>query len=237
MIRIALCFSGQLRFVNEYSKNILKNLINLYDTDVYAHLWFDQSMIGKPFHHEFNDLYKESIDDFIRIYNPKACVTESYYSLFNERDYNFMPASNDLVSMSKESIRESIYRMESQWYSIKKSYELIENPDKYDFIIRLRTDSFITKPVVLNVLNTHTVYVQSGRQAGFDRIFCDWFALGNNRIMAKYMNIYERYKPYFSSGIIHMHVFLEKVLAELNVPVAEYEYGVHICHAVYKHRK
>lgn len=237
MTRIAVCFSGQLRFVNEYSRNILKNLINLYDTDVYAHLWFDQSMIGKPFHHEFTDLYKESIDDFMHTYKPKACVTESCYSLFNECDYNFVPADNDFVSISAESIRQTIYRMESQWYSIKKSYELIENPDQYDYIIRLRTDSLITKPIVLNVLNTHTVYVQSGRQAGFDRKFCDWFAVGNNRVMAKYMNIYQRYKPYFSSGIIHMHIFLEKVLAELNVSVAEYEFGVHISHTAYKHRK
>ena len=43
-MKLALCFSGQPRFVNECSDLIINNAIQDYDVDVFAHLWFDDDL-------------------------------------------------------------------------------------------------------------------------------------------------------------------------------------------------
>ena len=48
-MRIALCFSGQPRFVSEVSQLIKANVIGEYDVDVFAHLWFDEDLQTKPY--------------------------------------------------------------------------------------------------------------------------------------------------------------------------------------------
>ena len=48
-MKIAVCFSGQPRFINECSPSILENVIGNYDVDVYAHLWFDEDLQTKPY--------------------------------------------------------------------------------------------------------------------------------------------------------------------------------------------
>jgi hypothetical protein len=125
-MKIAVCFSGQLRFVNEYSKFIIDNLIKLYDTDVYAHMWYDESTLGKPFHHDFNDLYKEKIEDFVRIYNPKKMKIEEKYMLFDENYYKYISQEFDLFALDNETIKNAIFRTESQWYSVFQTYNLID---------------------------------------------------------------------------------------------------------------
>ena len=48
-MKIALCFSGQPRFVNECSPLITSNVIQDYNVDVFAHLWFDDDLQTKPY--------------------------------------------------------------------------------------------------------------------------------------------------------------------------------------------
>ena len=48
-MKIALCFSGQPRFVNECSSLIKANVIQDYNVDVFAHLWFDDDLQTKPY--------------------------------------------------------------------------------------------------------------------------------------------------------------------------------------------
>jgi hypothetical protein len=234
-MKIAVCFSGQLRFVNEYSKYILEHLIKLYDADIYAHLWYDESMLGKPFHHEHSDLYKEKVEDFIHIYNPKKIITEKQID-FDLSQFNMVSREYELLHFSIETIKESIHRQISQWYSVKKTYELIENPHQYDFIIRLRTDSYLTKPIDLNLLRKDILYVQTGIIAGADRKYCDWFAIGNNNVMKYYMNLFEKSVEVFSNGLFHMHRFMEYAIVSSNIPSIDYEFGVPINHQNYKQK-
>jgi hypothetical protein len=53
-MKIALCFSGQPRFVNECSSLIKSNVMQDYDIDVFAHLWFDDDLQTKPYKHGHN---------------------------------------------------------------------------------------------------------------------------------------------------------------------------------------
>ena len=178
-MKIALCFSGQLRFVNEYSKYVLENIINIYDTDVYAHLWWNESMFNKPFHHAFDDLYKETVDDFIKIYKPKQIKIEKEYpSDIIDEEYTYKSRENDMF-LTVEQCKKYINTQKSQFHSVRKCFQLIENPQQYDFIIRLRTDCHIVSPLNLHMLKAETLYIQNGFCAGRDRKFCDWFAVGS----------------------------------------------------------
>ena len=236
-MKIAVCFSGQLRFVKEYSQYILPHLIQPYEkVDVYAHLWYSEEMLRKPFHHEFLDEYKESPDEFIQIYSPKKCVFEKEY--IHMEPISTECNERDLKSLKPEDRIQSIYRIFSQWYSVKKCYELIENPEDYDFIIRLRTDAFIQNPILLEDLNNSILYVQTGKGAGNDRRFCDWFALGGPDVMKNYcLETYKDVFTYYQKGIIHMHHFMELTLAKYKNSYIEYNFNIPINHSFYKIRK
>jgi hypothetical protein len=234
-MKIALCFSGQLRFVNEYSKYIIENIINLYDVDVYAHFWWDESMLNKPFHHEFNDLYKENIENFKQIYSPKNLLYEEKLMINNNI---CLPISNECdMCLSKEQCEQIVLRMKSQFYSIQKCYKLIENPSQYDFIIRIRSDCYIKSPLILDSLNKDILYIQNGYAAGRDRQFCDWFALGSHSAMQQYCDIYNYIDKYYMNGIIHMHKFMKYVINEFNVNALDCEFNVPINHSYYSNRK
>lgn len=236
-MKVAICFSGQLRFVKEYSQYILPNLIQRYENvDVYAHLWFSEENLGKPFHHEFMDEYKESPDEFIQIYSPKKCVFEKEY--IHTQPISPNCNERELQSMKPEDRIKSIYRIFSQWYSVQKCYELIEKPEDYDFIIRIRTDAFIQQPIILEGLNKSLLYVQSGRCAGYDRKYGDWFALGGPEIMKIFcLQTYNDVFTLYKNGIIHMHRFMELSLSKYNNRCMEYDFSIPINHSFYKVRK
>ena len=73
-MKLALCFSGQPRFVNECSDLILSNVIQDYNVDVFAHLWFDDALQSQPYKHGGDGKWKDqripitAIDDFINKY-------------------------------------------------------------------------------------------------------------------------------------------------------------------------
>ena len=82
-MKLALCFSGQPRFVEECSSLILKNVIQDYDVDVFAHLWMDEELQNKPYKYGGDGGWehqriKSNADEIFRdIYHPVSIVTES----------------------------------------------------------------------------------------------------------------------------------------------------------------
>ena len=81
-MKIALCFSGQPRFVNECASLIKTNVMQDYDIDVFAHLWFDDDLQTKPYKHGHNSQWHNqriegtAIDDFVKTYNPTEMLVE-----------------------------------------------------------------------------------------------------------------------------------------------------------------
>ena len=46
-MKLALCFSGQPRYLKECYPAIYKNLLEKYSPDVFVHTWWDESMPNK----------------------------------------------------------------------------------------------------------------------------------------------------------------------------------------------
>ena len=87
-------------------------------------------------------------------------------------------------------------------------------------------------------LDKNILYIQSGTVAGYDRKYCDWFAIGNNDVMKYYMkNMIDIVKKIYSIDFIHMHKFIEYSLLYMKIRHTNYEFDVPINHMFYKYRK
>ena len=88
--KIALCFYGQPRFIEDNYRLLFLNLINRYEIDVYAHLWFDEELQTKPYKFGGNGgwvdkrIESDAIEKFCKIYNPKIIETESSKLFLNK---------------------------------------------------------------------------------------------------------------------------------------------------------
>jgi ABC-type sugar transport system ATPase subunit len=78
-MRVALCFSGNIRDLNE-TKNFWTELIKKYDIDVYASFWDTE-----------NEKLGDTINNFLTIYTPKKYEIENY-KVFKE-------TTQDIASM------------------------------------------------------------------------------------------------------------------------------------------
>lgn len=149
-IKIALCFSGQIRTGVLTSKNI-KNFIGdlIGNCDVFVHTWdvitqtsSDLSIAGVPFK-ESDSLFEE----FSEIWKPKKMIVENYENWFNDRRVE--PMFHSLLESNK----------------LRKKYE-DETKEYYHFVIKIRPD-FIYNPtyklrdeleIILNSEYGHTIY-------------------------------------------------------------------------------
>ena len=137
-MKIAVCFSGQLRTAVESSENIKRYLGFLYDyCDFYIHTWdINQQKVYNlsnifPIEEKISDEYFSNV---IRIYSPKKIVIEKYKDI-NEKESEIR--NNNLVYYFRTS--------SPLWYSFMKSVELKkeyerENNFEYDLVIKLRMD-------------------------------------------------------------------------------------------------
>ena len=79
-MKIALCLSGQPRFVQEVAPYIIQNACDGYDVDVFVHLWFDEDLQTKPYKFEgqwqSQRLRSTAVDEVLQIYKPVSHIVE-----------------------------------------------------------------------------------------------------------------------------------------------------------------
>lgn len=209
-MRIALCFSGQPRFITETSSFILDNVCKGYNVDVFAHLWFDESITDSPYKYGGNGgwvnqrISKSSILDFTSIYNPIKCVVEPSKSFRDDdlkTDYCYKP-NGELVSWSKhwKESTEPDYRnrIVNNWLSyhyslgqvnrLKKEYEYANN-FKYDFVVKCRTDAIVKTKIRYEHFDQNCVHY-SNKLNQPDNMIADWINFGGSRSMDVFMNTF-----------------------------------------------
>ena len=140
-MKIALCLSGQPRYLEIGYSHLYREFLSKYSVDTFCHLWFDANLKGTPFSYTINypgrnELWKGDLDKTVlELYKPKL------YSFENPKTFSFDPKANYGIGKTNNC---------SMFYSIQKSnelkmeYERIHN-FKYDLVIRARTDIIISK--------------------------------------------------------------------------------------------
>ena len=230
-MKVALCFSGQPRYIEKSYEQFKKNILDHNDVDVYAHLWWDDSYRGKSFVWESKDKYPDDcspLDKFSELFNPKWTFVEAHKpkEFFGYKDF----PTNSLFdpSMDADVIRSIVTRQRSQWYSIFWS---MSNPNlnDYDFIVRARTDLTFERPIKFSEYTPDKVYMMDGAlQCGGDRHYQDWFWFGPPQYMGLINKTYEKIPPFYKNGLRHMHELMLQSISEEDIAGEILDLGVYM---------
>lgn len=210
-MKIALCFSGQPRFIPLVAPFILKNVCEGYKVDVFAHLWFDELLTDKPYKYGGNGGWESqrisatSIDDFKEIYKPVALSVEASKDFKDstlKTDYSFRKDTGELVPWTKhwkecqepDYTRRIINNNLSYHYSLnrvsllKKEFEH-KNGFKYDYVVKCRTDTIVKNKIYYEEFDKDTVYYTNILNQP-DGMIADWINFGGSDVMDVLMGGY-----------------------------------------------
>lgn len=226
--KVAICLSGHLREYEQNLSSINKFLVKPLNADVFIHSWdtrgtqiqftanvvgpkpdetekVDESVITKFLDNvkkikiENNSVYLEGLNEQI-----KDIPFYLYGSILNKNQGIFGGQAEPQFILS-------------QLYSIKESFELIDNKDEYDIVIKLRADYTLMsgieyKELELAYLDKHIAvpnipYSNHGHpvcclcEANIEHNnhiedVCDLFAFGNSNTMSYYMSLYSKALEY-----------------------------------------
>jgi len=196
--KIALCLSGQPRYVHEGYLNIKKHILDKFNVDVFVHTWYNENDIGKQFELSPNLNYNRQckleptvISDIIELYKPIKIAHEipKSFQTYGSVDYGLcLPNS-----------------VHSMFYSICKSNELkriyeTEHDFIYDLVIRCRFDVEINSFSIEDV--DDSVYYVSGEihRSCQLNVPNDQFCISSSFNMDLYSNLYNKLDEYYING-------------------------------------
>ena len=206
-MKIALCFSGQPRFIEQVAPHIIQNVIADYDVDVFAHLWFDEDLQSKPYKYGGAGKWKDqriapdAIDKFKEIYKPKGIKVEKSRKFLDSnlsdnyqaslKRYKWGAIDNpDEPNFAVRDVNNiiSYYYSLMQVCTLKKEHEHA-NDFKYDYVLKIRTDSVVGSKISYEGFPKDMVFF-SGNQNQPDGMINDWFNFGGSKVMDAFMSAY-----------------------------------------------
>jgi hypothetical protein len=170
-----------------YTESIFKNLIDLNNADIFLHTW-----------------EHEETQDILKCYKPKLALIESqkqFNSLFNNEVLDYDKENyHSYVTNNYSPIVYAHPRLFSHTYSfdradsLRQSYE-ITNGFKYDFVIKLRFDLQILKPINLQDFNSNKI--QIGKWWGSHNVGMeDLLIIAGSDNMTKVSSLYHKMYEY-----------------------------------------
>lgn len=184
------------------------NFFSRYDIDTYISVW-DKQEYGSNITEEHllpwksnTNLIKYKIHD-LELYNKE----KELYTLDYERKYNIEEICSltkheifaKFMDQSKQETRQThcgfgpeaieywANRIKDQYYMIRKSYDLIEDYQKYDLIVRLRFDYLFLTPFLLHQVGQKMI-VASNTEGN---MHYDCIQYGKPEVMKKYLLLYD----------------------------------------------
>jgi len=220
-MKIALCLSGQPRYIDIGYQYLYNNILSKYNIDVFSHIWYDEELIDSDI--EFCIRYnrshkweKDSDKKILNLYNPKKYIFES------PKSFSVQPFTGANFELIKpENVLSMFYSIE-QANKLKKEYEK-ENNFRYDLVIRSRTDIILHNfNLNLNTVDKNKIYCYGLDQFMFENtIICnDQFAFGSSEYMDIYSSLFsmleyywQTYKPPSMVGerILTTHLYYSKI--------------------------
>ena len=142
--------------------------------------------------------------------------------VYDVSGYDKLSAEPDM-HVTSEKAKDIMYRFKSQYQGIADCVKLVENPNDYEYFIRMRTDLIFESEIEMKDLETDGIMDQNGHVAGADRHWSDWFFIVPTKHLAFYDDL-AKVEDHFGEGIIHMHKIIENVGRPYNID--HYEFGV-----------
>lgn len=229
-MKIALCYSGRPRHYQDCLQNH-KDFFGLgnENVDVFAHIWFDEDLIGSPFRSDNpgqGSWPGFELQEWVeKNWKPKKVIYEK------QKDEYFRQLYSDVWNISHEKLNPipAVHPKDHQlsmFYGIKKVMEMKkqyedENKFKYDYVFRIRTDfvmvanfgdiknydkeklhvSFYDPTALVNQYLPGTWVQDLNIDAHY---IVDIFAFGGSDCMDKYAKVYDNI-PYMIQSGYPMH--------------------------------
>ena len=172
-MKVALCFSGQARFIKEGSYYFSKNLVGYDDVDVFIHSWEDNQ------HNEI-----------LKCYSPENCIIEP-------QKYDIVFGQDGLTEM--EFVHYSMFYSIMKSDELRLEYEK-RNNFVYDCVIRSRFDVALLDK--LNVLDYDLSFINSPDMCRNPKVISDWLLFSNSDNMKVFSKVYESMVDYKMSGVM-----------------------------------
>lgn len=186
-MKIAICLSGQVRFVNE-SCNYLFNALNSAQVDYFLHLWSDDES-------EKNNVLTQ--------YNPVSYKFNKQKIFDTDLEMNKNHGRNIKTPHDSSITLSSIYGRYAVGQVLKEYIDI--HGDIYDFYLWTRTD-FCPLDNIVSQLTTsdivHTAYVE-GEEWNKNYLDLSGMICSNLENMMHFFDLYNNYKRLFLSGIDH----------------------------------
>ena len=199
-MKIALCLSGQPRFINEVAPYIINNACSGYDVDVFAHIWFDEDLLNNPYKHEGNwssqRIQSSAVQNLLDIYKPVSYIIEPSKK-FIDSEIHFETSLNRYWTWGEpgQEFRDRIINNTLSYFyglnqvnNLKKTYEYA-NGFKYDWVVRCRTDTILHTKINYENYNRNVINF-SGLSNQPDGMINDWFDFGGSKVMDAFMSLF-----------------------------------------------
>jgi hypothetical protein len=231
-MKVALCLSGQPRFIEKAFPFIQNCLILPNNADVFFHTWFDESFVGKRFVSNRNGIplnddggcfHADTVELLKRLYSPKAFEISAPLTFCD----SLLPVDCILSTHAGTYTRpEFVSMIYSSWYSIQRSNSLkelyrLQNGINYDFVIRARFDASLNLSIPCNLLSKGCLYVDNRELP--PNMISDWFAISSNDVSNVYasgFNALERFANNPSQNdLICGENIVFRLMSLYNIPV------------------
>jgi len=163
-MKIAMVMFGQPRSIHtgEVFKSHQEWILNKYETDVYAHCWFNKNgsyEISSHARSGSKGYCPPNSEEIIRsTYNPKSLVIEETRTFKLRSDVHDIILQKFQNNLCYKNTEENIGNYLSQLYSIEAAARLVSDPKQYDLIVMCRYDiviEYFPELSTLNSLNFH----------------------------------------------------------------------------------
>tara|TARA_R100000805_G_C3626347_1_gene137830 strand:- start:7342 stop:7992 length:651 start_codon:yes stop_codon:yes gene_type:complete len=172
-MKIAVCFSGQIRSFNLVKDSMKKFLLNDPNIDVFCHTYYRYD----------NSDYVNFTDPHTPIYGNFGDINlNELIDLFKPKSFKFEPPN---YPENAKSMFNSIYESNE----LKKQYEEA-NDFKYDIVVRGRYDLLFNTSIDYVIDNNIHLIERPGGRGGIN----DWYAYGNSHNMDIYSSVFPCYK-------------------------------------------
>lgn len=196
-MKIALAFYGQPRFICPKTfDSVRKHFLDKYDCDVYAHFWFsdDPSVL-----HETAPWSKLGS---IHFSSDTITLFKTFYKPVSMRLDPPMVDNPDLFKRyTKAHSKRSGYIITSSYTSRKYVYELIQNPEQYDFIVWMRSDTVYVRTPDFSLLDKSSIhrFIQDYTR----QIFNDGFLVTPPAYAKQLFSMIDLFDTFYNNGIFY----------------------------------
>jgi hypothetical protein len=209
-MKVAACFSGQPRFIEECSESILKNVFQDYQVDVFAHLWFDDDLLTKPYKYggsggwENQRICPNAVQKFQEVYSPlelKVEPSHNFYDPYMEDEFEISQEKYWKGSFGEPNYMErQIKNTLSNFYSMSEVNRLkliheYKNQFKYDWVFKIRTDVNVHTKINLSAYNPSSFNCTNTMQQ--PPHVNDWISFGGSDIMDVFMGVFPMFQRIF----------------------------------------